>query len=388
MRPHSPIQTPSFGRTFVFAAVLLGAIAVFEIGGVTVAFFKGMGQSSLGNSGDESDLPPLKIDVNRLIAESPPPIELALGADPLASGGDERPGPRPSPVNPGLVLAPPSSPIEATMEKPTPTPTPVLPVVTGIGAPPRPTPVPLSAFTPKVDPRFNELIEQGKLLRNSGDTAGALVKFRAAGAIDPANPLAIAETAVTFEKMSLPDKAAEQWRLILAMGERAGVYYSAARAKLETAVKMTVRDAAPGSATIPSGKFMGLAKPVVTEDPDPAYAKKLTLSVPIRAKLTEPVAVREMKVFVLFYERVNGKEIVKTTANVSNRWSSPPADWGDGDTETLEVSYELPQAPPRGERREYFGYIVRLYYHGELQDTQAEPAILSQKFPSQATLSE
>ena len=387
MRQQSPIQTPSFGRTFVFAAVLLGVVAVFEIGGVTVAFFKRMGQPSPGSPDDGSGLPPLKIDVQRLMAESPPPLDPGLGADPLASFGEERlPGPRPIPVNPNLVLTAPASPPEIMPEKPTPAP--VLPVVTGIGAPPRPTPVPLSAFTPKVDPRFNELIEQGKLLRNSGDTAGALLKFRAAGAIDPANPLAIAELAVTFEKMSLPDKAAEQWRLILAMGERAGVYYSAARAKLETAVKMTVREAAPGSAAIPAGKLMGLAKPVVNEDPDPAYAKKLTLSVPIRAKLTEPVAVQEMKILVLFYERVNGKDIVKTTANVSHRWSSPPADWLEGDTETLEVSYELPQTPPRGERREYYGYIARLYYRGELQDTQAEPAGLLQKFPSLPTLSE
>ena len=83
MRPQSPIQTPSFGRTFVFAAVLLGAIAVFEIGGVTVAFFKRMGQPGLSSSDDGAGLPPLKIDVNRLIAESPPPVDPGIGADAL-----------------------------------------------------------------------------------------------------------------------------------------------------------------------------------------------------------------------------------------------------------------------------------------------------------------
>ena len=382
MRQQSPIQTPSFGRTFVFAAVLLGVVAVFELGGVTVAFFKRMGNPAQENSDDGSGPPPLKIDVKRLMADSPPPVEPGLGADPLASGGDERfAGPRPVPVNPDLFLAPPAvmaanPPVVAE-----------LPVVTGVGTP-RPTPVPLSAFTPKVDPRFNEWVEQGKLLRNSGDTAGALVKFRAASALDPGNPLAIAEQAFTFEKMSLPDKAAEQWRLIIAMGDRAGVYFSAAKSKLDTAVRATVRETTGGTAEIPSGKLMGLGKPSVTEDPDPAFAKKLTLSVPIRSRMTETVAVREMKVFVLFYERVNGKDIARTNANVSNRWSSPPADWLDGDTETLEVSYELPQPPARGERREYYGYIVRLYYRGELQDTQAEPASLNQKYPPPYTLAE
>ena len=377
MRPTSPIQTPSFGRTFVFAAVLLGVVAVFELGGVTVAFFKRMGRAGSESADDGSNQPPMKIDVKRLMADSPPPVEPGLGADPLASNGDDR-FPRPVPVNPELILAPPpvksrNPPVVAE-----------LPEVTGIGAPPRPTPVPWSALTPKVDPRFNELIEQGKLLRNSGDTAAALVKFRAAEAIDPANPLAIAEQAFTFEKMSLPDKAAEQWRKILAMGDRAGLLFSVAKSKLDAAVRETTGAAAE----IPAGKTLGLDKPGVKEDPDPAFAKKLTLSVPIRARMTEPVAVREMKIFVLFYDRVNGRDIVRTSANVSNRWSSPPVDWQDGDTETLEVSYELPHPPARGERREYFGYIVRLYYRGELQDTQAEPASLNQKFPPPYTLTE
>ena len=378
MRQQSPIQTQSFGRTFVFAAVLLGAVAVFELGAVTVAFFKGIGQAGR----EYADQPPLKIDVKRLMADSPPPVEPGLGTDPLAGNGDDHfQGTRPVPVNPELVLMP--SPIT-----PRNLPAAELPVVTGIGAQPRPTPVPLSAFTPKVDPRFNELIEQGKLLRSSGDTAGALVKFRAAAALDPASALPIAEQAHTFETMSLPDKAAEQWRLILAMGDRAGLYFSVAKSKLDSAVRTTIRETAGGAAAIPAGKMMGLGKPVVKEDADPAFAKKLTLSVPIRAKTTEPITVREMKVFVLFYERTGGKNIVTTNANVSNRWSSPPADWEDGDTETLEVSYELPPPPARGERREYHGYIVRLYYRGELQDTQAEPASLNQKFPPPYTLSE
>ena len=381
MRPTSPIQTPSFGRTFVFAAVLLGVVAVFELGGVTVAFFKRMGRAGSESADDGSNQPPMKIDVKRLMADSPPPVEPGLGADPLASNGDDR-FPRPVPVNPELILAPPpvkprNPPVVAE-----------LPEVTGIGAPPRPTPVPLIVFTPKVDPRFNELIEQGKLLRNSGDTAAALVKFRAAEAIDPANPLAIAEQAFTFEKMSLPDKAAEQWRRVLAMGDRAGVYYSAARSKLETAVKESMHTAPGGAAEIAQGKVMAIGSTAITEEQDASAAKKFALTVPIRARMAEPVAVREMKVFVLFYDRANGRDITRTIANVSNHWTSQPVDWKDGDTETLEVDYELPAQQAHNEHREYYGYIVRLYYRGDLQDTKAEPASLNQKFPASYTLSE
>ncbi|MEQ1853167.1 MAG: hypothetical protein ABMA01_16435 [Chthoniobacteraceae bacterium] len=372
MRPQPPIQSQSFGRTFALAALILGTIAVFQLGGVTIAFFKNIGAAEEDSSGDGAGKPPLSIDVAKLIAEVPPPDDPgALGIDPLSQASEDRfQGPRLSPIDP-------EKPPRAAVDAPP----------LSSGAPQRPTPVPLSAFTPKVDPQFNELIEQGKLLRNTGDTAGALVKFRAAGSLDPRNPLAIAEQAFTFEKMSLPDKAAEQWRRIIGMGDAAGVYFSAAKSKLDSAVQATVRETPGGHLPASDGEQMVLGKVQVSEDPDPAFAKKLTLKVPIVSRAGDSLAIREMKVYVLFYERANGKDIVRTNANVSNRWGSPPADWKDGDSETLEVSYELPQPPPNGERREYHGYIVRLYYRGELQDAQADPASLQQKFPPPTSLS-
>ena len=315
--------------------------------------------------------PPLKIDVSKIVADSPPPENPgALLVDPLLPTRDERPpGPRP--------LLPHAEPLPLAESSTTEPP--------GV-PPPRPTPVPLSVFTPKPDPRYGELVEQGRLLRNTGDTAGALLKFREAGVIEPGNPLAIAEQAYTFEKMGLPDKAAEQWKRIFVMGERAGFFYGTAKSKLESAMLDTMRTV--GGAVPANGKVLALGPVALADDPDPSSAKRFTLAVPIRARASEEVAVNEMKVFVLFYERVNGKDIAKTIAEVGNRWTSAPVDWKDGDTETLEVSYDLSAQQARAEKREYYGYIVKLYYRGELQDTKAEPAGLSQKFPASPTIAE
>ena len=374
MRPQSPIPSPRFGRTAAIAAAILAAVAVFQLSAVTVAFFRKSGRAGAENGEDAAHSPPMKIDVTKLVAESPPPEDpLPLGVDPLAPGNGERlPGPR--------AVLPHAEPYAPSAESGAP----------GIGsiAPPRPTPVPLSAFTPKNDPRFSELLEQGILLRDSGDTAGALVKLREASALEPGNARAIAEQAYTFEKMSLPDKAAEQWKRIVMMGERAGLYYAVAMSKMNAAVQGTMRTATGGAAEIAKGKVTAIGSIALAEEQDSSAARKFTLAVPVRASMAEAVAVREMKVFVLFYERVNGKEIMKTAANVSSRWTSAPVDWKDGDTETLEVSYELPTPQARTEHREYYGYIVRLYYRGELQDTKAEPASLNQKFPAPFTLSE
>lgn len=374
MSPQSPIQSPRFGRTAAIAAAILAGVAVFQLSAVTVAFFRKSGGAGAGNGEDAVHYPPMKIDVTKLLAESPPPEDpLPLSVDPLAPGNEERPlGPRP--VLPHAEPYVPPAESGATE-------------IRSI-APPRPTPVPLSAFTPKTDPRFSELVEQGKLLRGSGDTAGALVKFREASLLEPGNALALAEQAFTFEKMSLPDKAAEQWKRVVLMGERAGLYYSVAMSKMDAAVQGTMRTAPGGTPEIAKGKVIAIGGITLAEEQDASVAKKFTLAVPVRASMAEAVAVREMKVFVLFYERMNGKEITKTAANVSNRWVSAPVDWKDGETETLEVSYELPTPQARTEQREYYGYIVRLYYHGELQDSKAEPASLTQKFPAPFTLSE
>jgi hypothetical protein len=373
MRPPSPIQSPRFGRTAAISAAVLAAVAVFQLGAVTVAFFKRSGQAKSENGEDGMHYPPLKIDVTKLVTDAPPPEDPALpvNVDPLASGEDRPPGPR--------AVLPHAEPVMPAGDN-------GAPQITAV--PPRPTPVPLSAFTPKTDPRFAELIEQGKLLRGSGDTAGALMKFREAAALDPANALAIAEQAFTFEKMTLPDKAAEQWRRIIAMGERAGLYYSVAVSKLNMAVKETLGATSGGGPEIAKGKAVAIGSTSIEEEQDASAAKKFALTVPVRARTNETVAVKEMKVFVLFYDKANGRDITRTIANVSNRWTSQPIDWKDGEAETLDVTYELPAAQARAEHREYYGYIVRLYYRGELQDTKAEPASLNQKFPPPYTLSE
>jgi hypothetical protein len=240
---------------------------------------------------------------------------------------------------------------------------------------------------------MNELVEQGKLLRTNGDTAGALVKFREANGLSPENPLPIAEAAFTYEKMSLPDKAAAEWRRILLMGEKAGFYFSAAKSKLDIAMNAArattggtpAAEPAEGTTVFAAGKSLALGKPTVSETRG-GPGKRFTLEIPIMAKNGAVENPRqEVVTQVRFFDQINKGEIVGTTANVSYRFQSPPADWQDGGTEVLEVDYDMQQVgkdDPTGENRRYYGYAVRIYYKGVLQATSAEPASLVQKFPA------
>ena len=269
------------------------------------------------------------------------------------------------------------------------------------GLPRRPMPVPAGALkTAEAVPqtRFEELILQGKQLRDRGDTGNALTKFREAAAMDPRNPIAIAELAATLERMRLPERAAEQWKRIHEMGDAAGIYFSLAESKLKETQTRAMLDATPagaaaaavaGSAPGAPGTLLWLGKIRTEEQTGAASLKKFTLLIPIKARPQARIEVRDLVIHVLFYDKLDGKTVVQTSANVSSRWVTSPADWADTDTEELAVEYELPR-PEAGqakrEAREFFGYLVRVYYKQQLQAATAEPERLAVQYPPPPTL--
>lgn len=122
----------------------------------------------------------------------------------------------------------------STPRPPAPTPRPAPPATSTL--PPKPEPISQAKLNPPPVPpedRLPELIGQGRVLRERGDVNTALTRFREASAIEPMNPAAIAEIAITYEKMSLTDKATEQWKRIYDMGDAVGSYFITAESRLK-----------------------------------------------------------------------------------------------------------------------------------------------------------
>ena len=141
--------------------------------------------------------------------------------------------------------------------------------------------------------------------------------------------------------------------------------------------------------TINEGASLGIGIITMDELTDEESERKFVLRVPLKARPRARVEVRDVVIQVLFYDFVDNKDIVQTSANVNSRWASTPPDWSDGDTEVLEVEYQQPKKEgddANKESRKYFGYNVRLYYKDELQDSRAEPARLGAQFPAPTTL--
>jgi tetratricopeptide (TPR) repeat protein len=351
MQASTPITKQTVGKTFHIAVWVLGATALIQIVVIVNAFVKQSASRSVRDDAAEEARP--------FLAPGEEPGNLDIEDTPLAVKDN------------ALTLA-------TRGAQPAPP----------VAALPRPTPVPITEQRMTREARILDAAEQARALRERGDNATALVRLREAATLAPNDPQIIAETALTFEKMGLDNKALEQWRRIYDMGEKAGIYHTAAEAKLRQADAPAAPKTAAARQEVPglqTGSALGILD-VATEDrTDATVAKKLALRVPIKAR-SGAVNVHDVVIQVFFYDVLSDASVVQTNANVSYQWKTVPADWSDDDIEILEASYSQPLDPDPAKQRTYYGHVVRVYYKGELQDWRAEPAKLRQQFPPPLTL--
>ncbi len=275
---------------------------------------------------------------------------------------------------------------------------------------PRPTPLPSAQTTSPQEMQVNGLVQLARTLRDRGDTATALTRLREAQVLSPENPLVISEMAMIYEKMGLQQKALDQWRRIVDFGEKAGIYYAAAEAKLRAAELAIATPALTedeiGGSLIPQDfnyrpPVLSLNQPGTVEDTGNSQPlRKFRLRVPVKALPGLPVDAEQVVIQVYFYDRLQDGSLVETTAQVDYRWlarrlpdgSEAPIDWSSGQPEVLEVTYEQTGEEPEADgrfqtgRRNYFGYVVHVYYKGQLNATHSDPARLLTEFPAPLTL--
>lgn len=292
-------------------------------------------------------------------------------------------------------------PVHVTAPKISQTPDHSAPQITATAIP-KPTPVPQSLqmqtapAAASAQSRVDTLVKTAQALRERGDTATAIIRLREALAIAPGNPQVLSEIAITYDRMGVSQKAAEYWRKVYDIGESAGIYYVAAAAKLIAPPPSAPAAPANHSLTanagnaVQPGSALGLMTVNTVEDQDSLSQKKFSLQIPVKAREGSDIDNGQVTIQVLFYDIINDKSIVQTVAKVSSRWITSPVDWANGDIEVLQVDYNLPKLDPKDaatEQRNYYGYIVRLYYKGELQDVRADPITLLKKFPPPIHLS-
>jgi hypothetical protein len=316
---------------------------------------------------------------------------------------------------------------------------PALPRVVVMRAPPAsPAAVPSSAKeapSPAVSAAsavsiVEQLLEEATALRDQGDTANALARLQQASEHDPKNAKVLEETAKIYESIQNFDRSSETWRKIQEIGPSAGASFelAARRLKLGAPTPSTVEPGLPGASlldvgtsraeanAIPDGSSLGITEASATETPDPDAETNVTLRIGVKKQPNTQVDHTKVKIQVYFYDTVDDKDIKLTDAEVTYEWLTPNHDWATSDPEILAVNYIRPKnsllspeaalsaaaaavkpgkksqpskpgAPVESGRRKYLGYIVRVYYHNQLQAVRADPTRLLKLYPPSSTAS-
>ncbi len=250
---------------------------------------------------------------------------------------------------------------------------------------PEPAPLPPArplGMPPIADPIVERLVTEARKARLASDVQSAMVKLDEAKEKAPDDANVLYEYGLLFEEMAaydshFVDSAADAYQAVMALGaEKAGSIFEMASRKLTDGIAL------PGDMR----DKLRLGRVRIFADADFKDGERTVLTVPVQAAPGVDLGT-DFGVQVEFYDTqtLRGKkEIVSGntdgTATTKDEWVSAPIDFAGGE-ELLRVTYlQPPQDDQQKElfgTRKYYGQVVKLYYKGELIDSQAWPRHLA-----------
>jgi hypothetical protein len=235
---------------------------------------------------------------------------------------------------------------------------------------------------PSLRAGWQELVEESRAAAAKGDTDSAIKLLEEAETQVPRQPAALAEVAVQFEKCSAPARALKLWERVHQFGISAGIYYSAADAKLHLLQSKSSDETTAESPFNAKNAPLRFSKLSLREQQGSTAARRIfTLEVPVQRAGPTPIEVRNVSVQVQFFDQLNGRTLERTNAAIRWKWASVPVDWREDSIETLEVDYHQAHSRSTNEERRYFGYVASVYYKDKLLDSKADPPRLGQQYP-------
>ena len=128
--------------------------------------------------------------------------------------------------------------------------------------------------------------------------------------------------------------------------------------------------------------ILRITETTLSETVDPNAQSRFTLKVGVKPRPGTPNG-HVVRISVSFYDLTRDNKMKPTDARTAYDWLTPARDWTDATPKFLVATYVRPKtemASPDGRR--YGGFIVRVYFDGQLQDARASPAELLTLFPA------
>jgi serine/threonine protein kinase/Tfp pilus assembly protein PilF len=128
--------------------------------------------------------------------------------------------------------------------------------------------------------------------------------------------------------------------------------------------------------------ILAITETTVSETNDPNAQTHLTLKVGVKPRPGTENG-HAVRIIVSFYDRTKDNKMKPTDARTSYSWLTPISDWSDATPKYLVATYVRPKTQPTlSDGRRYGGFIVRVYFDGQLQDDRATPPELLTLFPA------
>ena len=130
------------------------------------------------------------------------------------------------------------------------------------------------------------------------------------------------------------------------------------------------------------GSILAITETTLTANNDPNAQARFTLKVGVKPRPNTPNG-HVVRISVSFYDRTKDNRMKPTDARTGYSWLTAAEDWTDTTPKFLAATYVRPKTQaPSPEGRQYGGFIVRVYFDGQLQDVRATTPELLTLFPA------
>ncbi len=135
------------------------------------------------------------------------------------------------------------------------------------------------------------------------------------------------------------------------------------------------------------GSTLAITEATLTANNDPNAQARFTLKVGVKPRPNTPNG-HVVRISVSFYDRTKDNRMKPTDARTGYSWLTAADNWTDATPKFLAATYVRPKTQsPSPDGRQYGGFIVRVYFDGQLQDVRATTPELLTLFPAPDQLS-
>jgi eukaryotic-like serine/threonine-protein kinase len=137
---------------------------------------------------------------------------------------------------------------------------------------------------------------------------------------------------------------------------------------------------------VSNNSILAITETTLTETTDPSAQSHFTLKVGVRPRPGTPNG-HAVRIVVSFYDLTKDNKMMPTNAQVGYHWLTSATGWAEAVPRFLEATYVRPKTQTlSADVRRYGGFIVRVYFDGQLQDSRANPPDLLALFPAEDQL--